>query len=191
MKDYQLSAPSQESQLRQPGGRQNESICVRPTSESQTPKRSQIGSAGADSRKRSNSPRPGLSAKAVETVHHADACAEEAAVMDESGNLATAVGDLDQSEKAKPSKRRERRRQRAAQQVVGLPRAPSAAAPVLLWFRRDLRLCDNPALIAALEVGAPVIPFFIWSPEEEEGPGVTVAMGGACKSVGVALWNRG
>ncbi|KAF7658776.1 hypothetical protein LDENG_00008170 [Lucifuga dentata] len=55
-------------------------------------------------------------------------------------------------------------------------------APVLLWLRRDLRLCDNPALIGSLELGAPVIPVFIWSPEEEEeGPGITVAMGGACK----------
>lgn len=25
-------------------------------------------------------------------------------------------------------------------------------------------------------------PFFFWSPEDEEGPGVTLAMGGACKS---------
>lgn len=193
MKDYGLSAPSQESQLKQPGGRQNESSCVRPTSVSQTRRRGQIWSAGAESRKRDNSPLAGLSAKAcapqmaVETVHHADTCTEEAAVMDESvscvsGNLATEVGDFDQSEKPKHSKKRRQRRKCAAQQVVGLPRAPSAAAPVLLWFRRDLRLCDNPALSAALQVGAPVIPFFIWSPEEEEGPGVTVAMGGACKS---------
>lgn len=112
MKDYELSAPSQESHLRQPGGRQNESSCVRPTSVSQTPRSGQTRSAGADSRKRNNSPRAGLSAKvcvpqmAVEAVHHADTCAEEAAVMDESvscvsGNLATEAGDVDQSEKPK------------------------------------------------------------------------------------------
>lgn len=40
-------------------------------------------------------------------------------------------------------------------------------APTLLWFRQDLRLADNPALIAALQRGAPIIPVFIWSPEEE------------------------
>ncbi|WP_085307297.1 cryptochrome/photolyase family protein [Planktotalea arctica] len=33
--------------------------------------------------------------------------------------------------------------------------------PILVWFRRDLRLCDHPALIAACESGAPVIAVFI------------------------------
>src|SRR5271155_3490949 len=37
----------------------------------------------------------------------------------------------------------------------------------LLWFRLDLRLTDNPALLAAIRQGGPVIPVFIWSPEEE------------------------
>ncbi|XP_014900205.1 deoxyribodipyrimidine photo-lyase [Poecilia latipinna] len=90
-------------------------------------------------------------------------------------------GDLNLSKKPRRSKNRRQRRKAAAQQIVGLARSPSAPPPVLLWFRRDLRLCDNPALIRCLELGAPVIPVFIWSPEEEEGPGVTVAMGGACK----------
>ncbi|KAM9816262.1 deoxyribodipyrimidine photo-lyase isoform X1 [Syngnathus typhle] len=89
--------------------------------------------------------------------------------------------DMDQSEKIKHSKSRRQRRKAAAQNVVGLPRSPSGTAPVLVWVRRDLRLCDNPALVGSLECGAPVIPVFIWSPEEEEGPGMTVAMGGACK----------
>lgn len=35
------------------------------------------------------------------------------------------------------------------------------AAPVLVWFRRDLRLADQPALRAAAETGRPVIPVFI------------------------------
>lgn len=34
-------------------------------------------------------------------------------------------------------------------------------APTLLWFRRDLRLDDNPALAAAIDRGGPVIPLFI------------------------------
>jgi deoxyribodipyrimidine photo-lyase len=33
--------------------------------------------------------------------------------------------------------------------------------PVLLWFRRNLRLSDNAALIAAAESGHPVIPLYI------------------------------
>ncbi len=37
----------------------------------------------------------------------------------------------------------------------------------ILWFRRDLRLNDNPALRAALALRNPVVPVFIWSPEEE------------------------
>ncbi|RVE71891.1 hypothetical protein OJAV_G00056560 [Oryzias javanicus] len=87
---------------------------------------------------------------------------------------------LNQSEKTNRSKSR-RKRRKGAVGLIGLPGSPSASPPVLLWFRRDLRLCDNPALHAALEMGAPVIPIFIWSSEEEEGPGVTVAAGGASK----------
>jgi deoxyribodipyrimidine photo-lyase len=34
-------------------------------------------------------------------------------------------------------------------------------APVILWFRRDLRLADQPALAAAVASGAPVIPVYI------------------------------
>jgi deoxyribodipyrimidine photo-lyase len=34
-------------------------------------------------------------------------------------------------------------------------------APVLLWFRWDLRLQDNPALLSAMESGGAVIPVFI------------------------------
>lgn len=38
-------------------------------------------------------------------------------------------------------------------------------APALLWFRKDLRLDDNPALHAAIEAGGPVIPVYIREPE--------------------------
>ena len=37
----------------------------------------------------------------------------------------------------------------------------------LLWLRQDLRLADHPALQAAIARGAPVIPVFIWAPDEE------------------------
>ncbi|KAL4431148.1 hypothetical protein ABPG75_006404 [Micractinium tetrahymenae] len=40
------------------------------------------------------------------------------------------------------------------------------ACRVLVWFRRDLRVADNPALVAAVSMGE-VIPVYIWAPEEE------------------------
>jgi deoxyribodipyrimidine photo-lyase len=40
-------------------------------------------------------------------------------------------------------------------------------SPIIVWFRRDLRLADNPALSAALATGRPVVPLYIWAPEEE------------------------
>jgi len=32
--------------------------------------------------------------------------------------------------------------------------------PMILWFRRDLRLADNPALCFACEQNQPIIPVF-------------------------------
>ncbi|MBC7135841.1 MAG: deoxyribodipyrimidine photo-lyase, partial [Oceanibaculum nanhaiense] len=40
--------------------------------------------------------------------------------------------------------------------------------PVLLWFRQDLRLADNPALCAAMASGQPVLPVYIL---DDETPG--------------------
>jgi len=34
-------------------------------------------------------------------------------------------------------------------------------APVIVWFRQDLRLADNPALAAAVATGQPVIPIYV------------------------------
>jgi deoxyribodipyrimidine photo-lyase len=54
-------------------------------------------------------------------------------------------------------------------------------APLLLWFRRDLRLSDLPMLVAAGASGRPVIPVFVLDPEAE-------AMGAAGKwRLGLAL----
>jgi len=39
---------------------------------------------------------------------------------------------------------------------------------VLLWIRQDLRLADNPALSAAIDRGSPVLPVFVWTPDEED-----------------------
>jgi deoxyribodipyrimidine photo-lyase len=41
-------------------------------------------------------------------------------------------------------------------------------APILLWYRRDLRLSDHPALTAACASGRPVIPVFIHDPLVED-----------------------
>jgi deoxyribodipyrimidine photo-lyase len=62
-----------------------------------------------------------------------------------------------------------------AAEIAGPPAALSGTgkarglneAPTLVWFRQDLRLSDNPALAAAVDRGSPVIPVFIWAPEEE------------------------
>ena len=45
------------------------------------------------------------------------------------------------------------------------------SSPVLVWFRDDLRLTDNPALAEAAATGAPIVPVYIL----EDG------MGGACR----------
>jgi deoxyribodipyrimidine photo-lyase len=41
--------------------------------------------------------------------------------------------------------------------------------PILLWFRQDLRLSDNPALAAAIARGAPIVPVYILD-DEVAGP---------------------
>ncbi|KAI93392.1 deoxyribodipyrimidine photolyase [Rhodomicrobium udaipurense JA643] len=57
-----------------------------------------------------------------------------------------------------------------------MPRS-SRAAPALVLFRRDLRLADHPALSAATETGAPVLPVYIL---DDETPG-RWRMGGASR----------
>lgn len=41
-----------------------------------------------------------------------------------------------------------------------------ARPTTIVWFRQDLRLADNPALLQAIEVGS-VVPVYVWSPDEE------------------------
>lgn len=41
-------------------------------------------------------------------------------------------------------------------------------APSIVWFRQDLRTEDNPALVAAAQKGGPIVPIYIWAPEEEQ-----------------------
>lgn len=59
-------------------------------------------------------------------------------------------------------------------------------SPLLLWFRRDLRLSDLPMLDAAVAAGRPVLPVFILDPETE-------AMGAAPKwrlGLGLEVFGR-
>lgn len=45
-------------------------------------------------------------------------------------------------------------------------------SPIIVWFRRDLRLADNPALKAAADSGRPVIPLYILDETPDvRGPG--------------------
>lgn len=48
-----------------------------------------------------------------------------------------------------------------------------AAGPILVWLRRDLRLHDNPALLAACDEGAAVLPVFVL--EDAGAPAGTAA----------------
>ncbi|MBK1834801.1 cryptochrome/photolyase family protein [Roseibacillus ishigakijimensis] len=47
---------------------------------------------------------------------------------------------------------------------------PDPAPAHIHWFRRDLRLSDNPALLAASHSGAPLIPLYILSDWRESHP---------------------
>ena len=52
-----------------------------------------------------------------------------------------------------------------------------SAAPILLWFRQDLRLSDHRALAAAIRAERPIIPVYIL---DDETPGPW-KMGGASR----------
>ncbi|NBQ55192.1 MAG: deoxyribodipyrimidine photo-lyase [Verrucomicrobia bacterium] len=49
-----------------------------------------------------------------------------------------------------------------------------SASPVIVWFRRDLRISDNTALHRAASEGAPVVPVFIFDPAILSAPDVGV-----------------
>jgi len=53
----------------------------------------------------------------------------------------------------------------------------NGTAPRIVWFRRDLRLADQPALFAAAASGGPVIPVYVL---DDDTPG-NHAMGGASR----------
>ncbi|MGB7971264.1 MAG: deoxyribodipyrimidine photo-lyase [Candidatus Deferrimicrobiaceae bacterium] len=49
------------------------------------------------------------------------------------------------------------------------PTASGQRISAIVWFRRDLRISDNPALSAAVAGGVPVVPVYIFDPEGEGG----------------------
>jgi deoxyribodipyrimidine photo-lyase len=52
-----------------------------------------------------------------------------------------------------------------------------ARKPVIIWFRNDLRIADNPALALAAETGAPALCVYVEAPEAAAGR----PLGGAAK----------
>lgn len=46
-----------------------------------------------------------------------------------------------------------------------------AGRPVIVWFRRDLRLADNPALAQAMATGRPIAPVYILDRQHGRPPG--------------------
>jgi deoxyribodipyrimidine photo-lyase len=50
-------------------------------------------------------------------------------------------------------------------------KSAGAEAPILVWFRRDLRLADNPALFAAAQTGRPLALVYVL----DETPGIRAA----------------
>ena len=54
----------------------------------------------------------------------------------------------------------------ASRTSSGIAGSLRMATCTILWFRRDLRLEDNPALIAAARAGS-VVPVYIWAPAED------------------------
>ncbi|KAG8071160.1 hypothetical protein GUJ93_ZPchr0006g41640 [Zizania palustris] len=52
---------------------------------------------------------------------------------------------------------------------VSMSGAGEAGVRTVVWFRRDLRVEDNPALAAAARTAGEVVPAYVWSPEED-GP---------------------
>ncbi|MHC8508461.1 MAG: cryptochrome/photolyase family protein [Rhodospirillales bacterium] len=65
----------------------------------------------------------------------------------------------------------------AAPVSAPVPALGPALGPVIVWFRDDLRLADNPALAAAARAGCPVLPLYIL---DEETPGLR-PLGGAAR----------
>ncbi len=51
-----------------------------------------------------------------------------------------------------------------------MPEKHAHSAPVILWFRFDLRLHDHAGVRAALETGRPILPLYIWDEQPATRP---------------------
>ncbi|WP_029006797.1 cryptochrome/photolyase family protein [Azospirillum halopraeferens] len=71
-----------------------------------------------------------------------------------------------------------------------MPTVPNPA-PVIVWFRRDLRLADNPALSAAADSGAPVIPLFIAEEDGTDGAASRWWLHGSLEALAAGLQRLG
>jgi deoxyribodipyrimidine photo-lyase len=62
----------------------------------------------------------------------------------------------------------------------------------IIWFRRDLRINDHPALLAAIESSDQVIPLFILDTKQvqEAGAKLLAYMGQSLKALDQSLGNR-
>src|SRR5512141_1576758 len=74
-----------------------------------------------------------------------------------------------------------------------LPESP-ARAPVIVWFRRDLRLADNPALSDAVASGRPIVPLYVLdeTPEVRASGGASLWwLGQSLQRLAASLETRG
>ncbi|MBI1263010.1 MAG: deoxyribodipyrimidine photo-lyase [Rhizobiales bacterium] len=67
----------------------------------------------------------------------------------------------------------------------------SASAPVIVWFRQDLRLSDNPALSHAVASGQPVVPVFILDDKVMKGGASRWWLQGSLEALAEALAKSG
>ena len=65
--------------------------------------------------------------------------------------------------------------------------------PVIVWFRRDLRLADNPALTEAVRSGSPILPVFILETDLPRPYGAASRwwLHHSLASLGQSLWAKG
>ena len=64
-------------------------------------------------------------------------------------------------------------------------------APTIVWFRRDLRIADNPALVAAAERRRPVLPLFILDMRDRPGKASDWWLHGSLSCLSDAFRKRG
>jgi deoxyribodipyrimidine photo-lyase len=68
---------------------------------------------------------------------------------------------------------------------------PVSESPLIVWFRQDLRLADNPALSAAAASGRPLVALYIWDESIETGGAARWWLHGSLEALGAALHKVG